>query len=199
MKRSRKYAIAIAVAAFLLVLDVLALLVIIYGLVVWSRDDLRAPQAAAIAQEDFGIQKIFFAAYGTTDSFLLNENVKFSHGIWYVLGMRADEEVFVIVPTSAEEAPYQAEWPFSMTFSEMVVRMNEVAGEEAITVECFPDDRFAFHIYDIDSEMERLALAGEFEAPPDFPFVIRYFAEKVVFYVYEAGGEVHISACDEAA
>lgn len=87
--------------------------------------------AEDIAREEFGMGTIF-AIDNAPDEI---SNKSKSNYCMAVIGEKDGEELFLIVPADYDEEPYLAEWPFALSFKEMVSLLNGTVGETVISEE----------------------------------------------------------------
>ena len=101
-----------------------------------------------------------------------------------VIGERDGEELFLIVPADYDEEPYLAEWPFALSFKEMVSLLNGTVGETVISEEDYGASG-SIQLYGIDCYLPDVDLSA-------LDFLYMVYNPGSHYLLAQSGGEIVI-------
>lgn len=129
MTKKKKIIISVSVTAGGLILLATLAAIIIFAVLPMTvlRENSKA-DAREIAVKQFGVDSVRAVCFGTSGSCLTEQNTP-NYPI-YVLGEKAGEEIFIIVPQLKGYPAYKTDWPFAKTLREMTDVINGFAGSD---------------------------------------------------------------------
>lgn len=127
----KRHKIAVIIVSVLIIILIALTTFIIVVAVLWRDDDVRRDKAISIAEKEFGCERVLWICYTNGSDFIdrasNRENVDLGKYAFCVVGQKAGEEIFIIIPADYKrDKPYIATWPFDYSFTQIAEKFIEL-------------------------------------------------------------------------
>lgn len=123
------------------------LLIIVLGFSGCNQENKKS-DAQRIALNEFSLEEILVITPGSSGSSIMSEDT--ARYPIYVLGVKDDKEIFIIVPVLKYQKAYTVDWVFNESFREIMTRLNSTEKGEV----CSKSDYERIEFFDNEESIQ---------------------------------------------